>query len=99
MVTVGMYYDVIPGKNEQFEQKFQEVLAVLNQTPGHKQSFLYKRVDDPNSYAIISEWDSEQAFLDFIHSDAFRKTTAWGRESILRNRPRHQVYGRSKDLG
>jgi len=98
MVTVGMYYDVLPGKNEEFERKFAQVLEALQGTPGHRQSYLYRRVDDPNSYAIISEWDSEDAFRAFIQSDAFRQTTAWGRESILRGRPRHQVYGREKDL-
>jgi heme-degrading monooxygenase HmoA len=72
MVTVGMYYDVIAGKDALFRAKFQEVLAQLEAIPGHQRSFLYQRVDDPGSYAILSEWESREAFLDFIPGTAFR---------------------------
>lgn len=98
MVTVGMYYDVLPGKNQEFEEKFREVIELMKTMPGHRQTFLYRRVDDPNSYAIISEWDSEDAFKAFLASDAFRNTVTWGREQILRSRPRHHVYGRVGDV-
>ena len=97
MVTVGMYYDVVPGKNKEFEEKFFEVLELMKSIPGHRQSFLYRRVDDPNSYAIISEWESEEAFRRFLASDEFRSTTQWGREQILQGRPRHHVYTRTSD--
>jgi heme-degrading monooxygenase HmoA len=99
VVTVGMYYDVIPDKAPLFVAKFQEVLNVLKGLPGHKESYLYQRVDDPFSYAILSEWDDQASFNAFIQSDAFRQVTTWGREQILRNRPRHKIYPRSEDLG
>ena len=99
MVTVGMYYDVIPEKAPLFTAKFREVIALLDTIPGHKSSYLYQRVDDPASYAIISEWDDQQAFLDFIRSETFRSVTTWGREEVLRNPPRHKIYPRSEDIG
>jgi len=99
VVTVGMYYDVIPEKAPLFTAKFQEVISHLANVPGHTQSFLYQRVDDPFSYAIISEWDDQQAFMDFIRSDTFRQVTAWGREQVLRNPPRHKIYPRADDIG
>jgi heme-degrading monooxygenase HmoA len=99
MVTVGMYYDVIPEKATLFTAKFQEVLALLQTMPGHKTSYLYQRVDDPHSYAILSEWDDERAFFDFIRSDTFRQVTTWGREQVLRTAPRHKIYPRSEDIG
>ena len=71
MVTVGMYYDVIPEKAPVFTAKFREVLAAMQGIAGHKASHLYQRVDDPDSYAVISEWSDEQAFYHFIRSDAF----------------------------
>jgi heme-degrading monooxygenase HmoA len=98
MVTVGMYYEVIPEKAPLFVAKFQEVLAVLKGTAGHKTSYLYQRVDDPSSYAILSEWDDQRAFLDFIHSATFRQVTSWGREQILRGAPRHTIYTAGDDL-
>jgi heme-degrading monooxygenase HmoA len=99
MVTVGMYYDVIAGKDALFRAKFQEVVARLASIPGHKQSILYQRVDDPASYAILSEWDDRQAFLDFIRSDVFHEVTSWGREQVLRGAPRHTIYPSSEELG
>ena len=38
------------------------------------------------------EWSDEQAFQDFIRSDAFRNVTNWGKEQILSGRPQHKVY-------
>jgi heme-degrading monooxygenase HmoA len=94
-----MYYDVIPDKAPLFVAKFQEVINLLKTFPGHKESFLYQRVDDPHSYAIMSEWNDEQAFYAFLKSDTFRQVTTWGREQILRGRPKHKIYPRSEDLG
>jgi heme-degrading monooxygenase HmoA len=94
-----MYYDVIADKAPLFTAKFKEVIAALDKVPGHKATYLYQRVDDPFSYAILSEWDDQQAFLDFIRSDTFRSVTAWGRETVLRNPPRHKIYPRSEDIG
>jgi heme-degrading monooxygenase HmoA len=94
-----MYYDVIPEKAALFTAKFREVIAALETIPGHRMTYLYQRVDDPHSYAILSEWDDQQAFLDFIRSPTFRSVTAWGREEVLRNPPRHKIYPRAEDLG
>jgi heme-degrading monooxygenase HmoA len=94
-----MYYDVVPGKDALFRAKFQDVLARLEAIPGHKRSFLYQRVDDPGSYAILSEWDDRQAFLDFIRSDLFRQVTSWGREQILSRAPQHKIYPSAEELG
>ena len=99
MVTVGMYYDVLPGQGPAFQAKFEAVVTALRSAEGHKLSYLYQRVDDPDSYAIISEWDDTEAFYRFIKSDAFREVTAWGRSTALRNSPRHKIYPRSEDLG
>jgi len=99
MVTVGMYYDVNSGEGPAFRDKFAAVVASLQGASGHRSSFLYQKVDDPDSYAILSEWNDPEAFLDFIRSAAFREVTAWGRAGVLRNPPRHKIYPRSEDVG
>lgn len=99
MITVGMYYDVIPEKSGMFTAKFQEVIELLATIPGHKVTYLYKRVDDPDSFAILSEWTEREAFMKFIGSETFRSVTSWGRETVLRNAPRHKIYPGSEDLG
>ena len=92
MITVGMNYRVLPGKQHDFEQKFQAVIEALKSAKGHTSSTLWKDVADGASYLITSEWSDEQAFLDFIHSQAFRDVTNWGKEQILSGRPQHKIY-------
>jgi heme-degrading monooxygenase HmoA len=99
VVTVGMYYDVIPEKASMFLARFREVVALLDRTPGHRATDLYQKVDDPHSFAMLSEWDDEDAFRKFIGSQTFRDVTAWGQEQVLRGRPRHKVYPRAEDVG
>lgn len=99
LVTVGMYYDVTPGRASEFRAKFAAVEEALRGASGHSSSVLYQRVDDPDSFAILSEWADAEAFRAFIRSDAFRAVTAWGRDGILRQAPRHKVYPRADDLG
>jgi heme-degrading monooxygenase HmoA len=99
LTTVGMYYDVFPDKAPVFVAKFRDVIGVLETIAGHRATHLYQRVDDPNSFAVLSEWDDPDAFLSFVRSDTFRQVTAWGREGILRNPPRHKIYPRADDVG
>lgn len=92
MITVGMNYRVIEGKQQDFEEKFAAVIGALNAAEGHESSTLWKDVADGASYLITSEWTDEQAFKDFISSPAFRDVTNWGKEQILAGRPMHKVY-------
>jgi heme-degrading monooxygenase HmoA len=99
MVTVGMYYDVRPGESDRFVAKFRQVIEALQGAGGHRSSILYRQVDAPDSYAILSEWDDAQAFAAFVRSEAFRQVTSWGLEEVLAHPPRHHVYDRSQAVG
>ena len=92
MITVGMNYQVIEGKQTDFEEEFAGVIGALNAADGHTSSTLWKDVSNGASYLITSEWSDEQAFKDFIQSDAFRAVTNWGAEQILAGRPQHKIY-------
>lgn len=92
MITVGMNYHVIAGKQHDFEEKFAAVMSALAAAPGHTKSTLWKDVADDASYLITSEWSEEQAFQEFIRSQAFADVTRWGKEQILSSRPQHKVY-------
>jgi heme-degrading monooxygenase HmoA len=92
MTTIGMHYDVIPGKEQEFEQGFIGVIEHLRQVAGHVESKLYEDVQSTGSYLILSQWMSKEEFDAFLHSEAFRKVTSWGKAEILRGRPRHKVY-------
>jgi heme-degrading monooxygenase HmoA len=92
MTTIGMHYDVLPGKEQEFESGFRGVVEHLKAAPGHVESRLFQDVGQPGSYLILSEWKGKQEFEAFIHSEAFRNVTNWGKAEILRGRPRHKVY-------
>ena len=92
MVTIGMNYKMIPGKEKIFEDAFVNVIKVMNEIGGHSKSFLYKDVSDAQSYLIVSEWHSEDAYNDFIQSDKFKGVVNWGKENILAAHPSHTVY-------
>ncbi len=94
MVTIGMNYEVIEGKQELFETMFAKVLKVMGDMDGHHESHLYVDVAKKTSYLIVSEWTSEQAFDGFIASEQFKNVANWGKEQILAARPKHEVYGR-----
>jgi heme-degrading monooxygenase HmoA len=87
-----MNYHVIAGKQQDFEEKFAVVISALRAAEGHRSSTLWKDVSDEASYLITSEWSEERAFLDFIHSQAFKDVTSWGKEQILSSRPQHKIY-------
>ena len=93
MITVGMYYEIIEGKERIFEEKFEVISNVLQDLSGHVQSLLYHQVKKPNSYTIISEWETKEDFTSFIKSDAFKNVTNWGKIEVLKDRPKHKIYG------
>ena len=93
MVTIGMNYFVIPGKEKVFEDACANVVETMGGIEGHETSSLYKEVSDGEpTYLIVSSWKDEQAFKDFVASDAFKKVTNWGAMNILRGRPQHTTY-------
>jgi len=92
MVTIGMNYVVVPGKEATFERAFQNVLETMRLDPGHTNSILYRDVHNPQSYLILSEWSDEKAFRDFTRSEGFKRVVDWGKENILATRPKHHIY-------
>lgn len=92
MMTVGMNYHVIPGKEKAFEDVFRAVLDKMGAMAGHSRSSLYRDVFDPQSYLIISDWSDRAAFEAFIGSEQFRSVANWGKEQILSRRPTHEYY-------
>jgi heme-degrading monooxygenase HmoA len=92
MVTIGMNYSVREGKEQVFEDACARVIQTMRGIDGHSESKLFREVGGARHYLIVSTWASEQAFRDFVASDAFKKVTNWGAENILEGRPSHTVY-------
>ena len=94
MVTIGMNYDVLAGKEEVFEGACKKVLEVMDDADGHDNSQIYRRVDsdDAAQYLIVSRWKDESAFNEFVASEPFKKVTSWGLTNVLAGRPSHTTY-------
>jgi heme-degrading monooxygenase HmoA len=92
MTTIGMHYDVLPGKEEEFKSGFLKVIDHLKTVDGHVDSHLYESVASRGSFLIQSQWTTQEAFTAFLRSDAFKQVTSWGKAEILRGRPVHKVY-------
>ena len=85
MITIGMNYQVLPGKEDAFETKFRDVLATFERGAGHCASHLYREIGAQQTYLIHSEWETREACQEFIRSDAFRSAvrTAASGESLI----------------
>jgi len=92
MITVGMNYKVLPGKEKTFEEVCSAVIAKMKEMAGHRDTHLYRDVNDGQSYLIASDWSDRAAFEAFIGSDQFRSVANWGKEQILAGRPTHEIY-------
>jgi heme-degrading monooxygenase HmoA len=92
LTTIGMHYDVIPGKEAEFVKGFLGVLELLKTLPGHVESHMYEDVQSKGSYVIFSQWQRKEDFDVFLKSPQFAEAVAWGKAEILRARPRHKVY-------
>ncbi|MFQ5429686.1 MAG: antibiotic biosynthesis monooxygenase family protein [Phycisphaerae bacterium] len=92
MVTIGMNYKVLPDKDAVFQNAFRKVLKAMETIEGHSNSGMFRDIDDPQHYVILSEWSSRDAFDRFIASETFRNVVNWGKEQILAGRPSHTYY-------
>jgi heme-degrading monooxygenase HmoA len=93
MVTIGLNYAVIQGKEEVFETTFRKVIESMANMEGHTESRLYRDIDDPQQYLILSKWSKRAAFDAFVGSETFRNVAKWGKEEVLSGRPTHEIYG------
>ncbi len=93
MVTIGMNYKVIPGKEETFETAFGKVAKAMGGIEGHSKTRMFRDISDSRHYLIVSQWSRKAAFDSFIASDTFKSVANWGKEQILSDRPHHEVYG------
>ncbi|MCA9484894.1 MAG: antibiotic biosynthesis monooxygenase [Nitrospina sp.] len=92
MVTIGMNYKILPGKEEIFEGAFKKVVELMGTMEGHTKTNMYRDISDQQCYLIVSEWSSEEAYRGFINSDKFGDVVDWGKEHILAGRPSHTTY-------
>ena len=60
---------------------------------GFVSALLYRRVDEPNSYLIYSEWRDMESFEEFIKSKKFVDVKSEA-PRLLVSKPYHRIYNR-----
>ena len=68
-------FTIILGRENEFEKIWKERDTHLDDVPGFKKFNLIKgkKQDNQRLYASHSEWNSEQDFVNWTKSDAFRQ--------------------------
>jgi heme-degrading monooxygenase HmoA len=99
MVTIGMNYKVAPGKEDIFENAFNKVVKAMGDIEGHSKTHMFCDINDPQHYLIVSKWSRKAAFDAFVASETFKNVATWGREQILTDRPKHEIYGGDEPAG
>ena len=61
MVTIGMNYLVLPGKEKIFEDACAKVVETMKGIEGHEASSIYREVGDGEpAYLIVSRWQVDE---------------------------------------
>ena len=67
-------FKIVPGKEKEFEKVWRERDTHLNNVPGFEEFHLVKgkKTDEFSLYASHSVWKSQEDFLNWTKSEAFR---------------------------
>jgi len=91
MITFGLNYDVKDDYKSEFLNICNKVLELMPSMKGHINTRLYNDVNNPNSYLIYSEWETQEDFTNFVKSQEFKDVQNMSSHMLL-NRPKHKVY-------
>lgn len=74
-------FRVTPGREEVFEEHWRNRESYLDEVPGFTEFHLLRgaTAEECTTYISHSVWESEQAFIDWTESEAFRKAHAQAR--------------------
>ncbi len=97
MYVAMNHFRVAAGRGEEFEARWRDRKSYLDTVPGFVQFHLVRGKDEEDGtqrYASHVIWDNRQAFLDWTHSEAFRKAHASRETSpgLILEHPRFQGW-------
>jgi heme oxygenase (mycobilin-producing) len=72
MITVMNCVTVDPERAADFERAFLQRERLLDQAPGFRRFELLRR-DRGSEYVVLTTWESEQHFQDWLKSDSFAR--------------------------
>lgn len=74
-VRVMVFAKIKSGEQAAFEAAFAEVTRKVKGTPGHIKDELLRDTNNPDSYILLSEWESKAAFLAWEDASIHKQTT------------------------
>ncbi len=74
MILEHAVLDVIPGKQEEFEEAFNQAKAILSSMPGLLSLRLTRCVERDERYLLLVEWDRLES-----HTEGFRGSPEYSR--------------------
>jgi len=76
-------FKIAPGREDEFIEIWRQRDSHLSEVPGFKSFNLLRgpTTDEYTLFASHSIWESEQAFIDWTRSEAFRKAHAGAKSS------------------
>lgn len=74
-VRVMVFATIKPGTQEAFEAAFAKVTQQVKGTKGHMRDELIKDTTNPDAYILLSEWESQEAFLAWEDAPIHKETT------------------------
>lgn len=91
------HFSVAAGRGPDFEKVWRERESYLDHVPGFMGFHLVRgkdRDDGTHRYASHSTWRDRAAFVDWTHSDAFKRAHAQGGmpEGVLLGHPQFQGW-------
>ena len=57
---------------EKFEERFRKRAGQVDKQPGFLRMEIMRPVDDDTPYLVMTVWQDEQAFLDWVESEDFK---------------------------
>jgi len=73
MITVANRIYVKPEYGADFERAFRERAGLVDKMPGFISNLVLRPANEDDPYVVLTYWQSRQAFLDWVRSDAFRE--------------------------
>ena len=73
MVLERAQFRIVPGREDEFEQAFEQAKLVLARSKGFLGATLSRGVESPSTYLLLVEWETLED-----HTVGFRESPAFG---------------------
>ena len=72
MYVVANRVPVAQGWEEDFEARFRRRAGQIDKQPGFVRMEVLRPADDKSPYVVLTHWEDEQAFRNWVGSDDFK---------------------------